>query len=432
MSDEPGVTGSGPAGPVGGVPPAAEEPAAPAAPESGTRPPEAEEPPGASPPAAPGTGATPPTAGTLAAAEAGAAPSAGEEPLLTVVELEEEPQRIDAQQLSLARRLRQPRAILSIVIPLVLLVFIVINVHSFDFAQLVSALRHANWWLLLLAFAIYYIGFPLRGYRWRVLLRGAGIGVGGRDSTEILFISWMANCVVPAKLGDVYRGYLLGQNYPVSLSATFGTIFIERVFDLFAIVLLGLAAAYWSFRTGMPRDVQIILVIGLVVVGVLAVGLFTLRNFGRRIIVRLPWRDRLMGFYDRFEQGVFSIDRRSLPLFGLLTFLIWSTEAWRLFFVIAALGFSGLHLGISGVYFVALAASLLTAIPLTPAGLGVVEAGIIGILTLVYGVSFTDATAIALVDRAISVLSVIILGGVVYVLSKKTKAIRAVEAQPAT
>ena len=29
-----------------------------------------------------------------------------------------------------------------------------------------------------------------------------------RDSTEIIFISWLVNCLVPAKLGDVYRAYL--------------------------------------------------------------------------------------------------------------------------------------------------------------------------------------------------------------------------------
>src|SRR3974377_895093 len=116
-----------------------------------------------------------------------------------------------------------------------------------------------------------------------------------------------------------------------------------------------------------------------------------MRNFGRRITDRLPRREWLLGLYDRFEQGVFSIDRRNLPLLGVLTFLIWSTEAWRLSFVIAALGFTGLHLGISGVYFVALAASLLTAIPFTPAGVGVVEAGRMGITTLLSKVSFTAA-----------------------------------------
>jgi hypothetical protein len=279
----------------------------------------------------------------------------------------------------------------------------------------------ANGWLLLGALAIYYLGFPLRGYRWSLLLNGAGVATRVRDATEILFISWQVNCLVPAKLGDVYRAYLHRANFGSSLSTTLGTVFIERVFDLFAIALLGLASGFWSFRAGLPPYVQFIFALGVAVIVVLALGLFTLRNFGRRLIGRLPAPQRLATLYDRFESGVFAIDRGRVPWIGFLTAVTWSTEAARLYLVVEALGFGDVHLGISGAFFVALAASLLTAIPLTPAGLGVVEAGVVGILTLVYGVPFTEATAIALVDRAISVLSVIAIGSVVYIASPFTK-----------
>ena len=67
-------------------------------------------------------------------------------------------------------------------------------------------------------------------------------------------------------------------------------------------------------------------------------------------------------------------------------------------------------------------ASLLSAIPFTPAGLCVVEVAVIFILTTIYKVPVNEATAIALLDRAISVLSVIALGSIAYLLSSKTKA----------
>ena len=97
--------------------------------------------------------------------------------------------------------------------------------------------------------------------------------------------------------------------------------------------------------------------------------------------------------------------------------------------VVEALGFPDVHLGISGAFFVALAGSLLTAVPLTPAGLGVVELGVAGLLTVVYGVPATEAGAIILVDRAISVLSVIIFGSVAYVFSplRRGRGLRNVE-----
>lgn len=323
----------------------------------------------------------------------------------------------------LSRRLRDPRTIVSLVLPIVLLVLVALSLKDLDLAKLTQTIVAANPWLLIAAFLVYYAGFPLRGYRWRLLLRGAGTRISLRDSTEIMFISWLVNCLVPAKLGDVYRAWLLKANFTVSLSRTFGTVFIERVFDLFAIAILGLGAAFWSFRGNLPTAVQVVIGIGLAVVMLLSIGLYTVRNFGKRALVRLPIpkRDKLLDLYEKFEEGVFAINPRQVPWLAVVTALIWATEAIRLLLVIEALNFRDVHLGISGAFFVALAASLLTAIPLTPAGLGIVEVGIVGILTVIYGVDQTNAVAITLVDRAISVFSIWFTGGLVYAVSRKTK-----------
>jgi uncharacterized protein (TIRG00374 family) len=327
-----------------------------------------------------------------------------------------------SQPVSLGERLRQPRTIISLVLPLILLGLFVVALPGFELDQLPGKIAAANPLLLLSAFVIFYLGFPLRGYRWALLVRRSGYPLKVRDSMEIIFLSWLVNCLVPAKLGDVYRAYLLKINTTVSLSRTFGTVFIERILDLFAIVTLGLAAGFVSFRNGLPADVQIVFAIGVVVVLLLAGGLLTLRNFGRRIITRLPLPQKVLEFYDRFEEGVFaSMGLKALPRLVILTGLIWGTEAMRLYFVVQALGLPEVHLGISGAFFVALAASLLTAVPLTPAGIGFVEGGVVGLLTIVYGVPLNDALAITLIDRAISVLTIIILGSIVYAISGKRR-----------
>ena len=330
----------------------------------------------------------------------------------------------EADQLSLARRLRQPRTIISILIPLaVIAAFVVLNGNQLG--RVPGLIAEADVRLVVLAFLVFYAGFPLRGLRWAVLLRGTGTRVTTRDSTEIIFLSWLVNCVVPAKLGDVYRAYLLKINTAASLSRTFGTVFIERVMDLVAIAVLGIAAGYWSFRDGLPPPIQLIFAIGLVVVAGLAIGLFTLRNFGRRILVALPFPPRVVEFYDRFEEGVFgAIAIRQLPLLGVLTGTIWMTEALRLFLVIQAFGFTDVQTGLSGAVFVALIGSLLTAVPLSPAGLGIVEAGIVGVLTVAYRIPLAEATAIALLDRVISVFSIIALGSIAYLVSSKPRGLR--------
>jgi glycosyltransferase 2 family protein len=329
---------------------------------------------------------------------------------------------VSAEQLSLVRRLRQPRTIASLIVPIVVLVLILVNLPGFQLDRIPGLIGRANPVLLVAAFVVFYLGFPLRGYRWARLLRGTGLPIGIRDATEIIFLSWLVNCLVPAKLGDLYRAWLLKLNSAASMSRTVGTVFIERILDLFAISILGLAAGFWSFRDGLPTQIQIVFGIAVGVVILLAVALLTLRNFGRRILVRLPVPHRIIEYYDRFEEGVFgAVGLKGLPPLVVLTGLIWATEGMRLYLVVQALNLPGVQLGISGAFFVALIGSLLTAVPLSPAGLGIVEAGVVGVLNVAYGVPATEGAAIALVDRVISVLSIIVLGSIAYAISSKRR-----------
>jgi hypothetical protein len=103
---------------------------------------------------------------------------------------------------------------------------------------------------------------------------------------------------------------------------------------------------------------------------------------------------------------------RALPVAGPLTILVWALEAARLLFVLAALG---VHIPESGVVFVAVATSLLTTVPLTPAGFGFVEIAMVYVLTEGFGLGQSTAVAIAVLDRAVSVFSVIVVGAVLYV-----------------
>ena len=272
---------------------------------------------------------------------------------------------------------------------------------------------------LALAFVAYYLTFPIRAFRWRWILERVGTRVGFRDATEILFLSWFVNCVVPAKLGDLYRAYLLKGNYGASASRTVGTIFIERIADIVVIFGLALAAGYWSFRGRSRPEVDLIFLIGFVLAFALVLFVVALRFWGHRLARFLP--DRLADLWERFHEGsTGALTLRSLPVIGVATVAIWLLEGARLYFVIHALDMPDVGLGISASVFVALAAALLTAMPLTPAGIGFVEAGIAGAL-LIYGVGSDSAAAVAITDRGISIVTVILLGGLLYLVSDKVR-----------
>jgi hypothetical protein len=252
----------------------------------------------------------------------------------------------------------------------------------------------------------------LRGIRWKLLLSNIGFHGDRWSITEILFISWFVNVIVPAKVGDLYRSYLIDRNYKFSISKTLGSIFTERIFDMLILfVLFGLTGLY-SFSGKLPQNIIYLLLIGFVMAVVLIAGLLLMKYLGVSIKRRLP--ERLGDIYGRFETGAIgSINR--VPRIIIYTVIIWLLEAGTLYLVAFSLG---LNLPIMLVIFIALASSLLTALPITPAGLGAVEFAMVGIL-LMFDIDQNMAVSVAMLNRIISYWSIIPFGYVTFLASKK-------------
>jgi uncharacterized protein (TIRG00374 family) len=275
------------------------------------------------------------------------------------------------------------------------------------------------------AFAIYYTTFPLRGYRWKVLLQNAYQGshdeavdeMSVRGLTEIIYISWFVNCIVPAKLGDLYRAYLAKLWAHISWTKTIGTVMAERIVDVLVISLAMAGTGFVVFHDKLGRVSTILLLgVGLACAGI--AGLITMKTLGPRIREWLP--ERFAVKYHNFEEGTLRSFRRLPLLFGL-TLLIWLLEGGRIQLVFSALG---LHTHLSSIpfapmLFFALATAVLTTLPFTPGGLGLVEVGL-GSLMIYLGIPKPDAAAVVLIDRVLSYYSVAFIGFVVYLLSKRS------------
>ena len=328
-------------------------------------------------------------------------------------------EEIPEREVSLASRFLDWRTIASIAFGIGILVFLFAFVLKINWGQMWSHIIGANPLLLLVALGAYYATFPLRGLRWWYVLRKVGTDVPYRSATGMLFLSWFVNCVVPAKLGDIYRAYLLKGNYGASISRTVGTIFIERIADIMVIFGLALAAGFWSFRGRNRPEVDALFLFGFIFAMVLLVLVVLLRYHGQRLTRFLP--ARIGDLYERFHEGsTGALTAGSVPTIVLVTIGIWLLEGTRLYFVIHALDLSSVGLGISSSVFVALGASLLTAIPLTPGGIGFVQAGVVGMLGL-YGVGGAAGLAVAATDWGISIFSVIVIGGIYYAFSSKVR-----------
>lgn len=228
---------------------------------------------------------------------------------------------------------------------------------------------------------------------------------------EMVLLSWFANCVVPARLGDAYRAYLLKKNVGVSFSTTIGTILAERVVDMIVLFVL-LAGSGLGVLGGTNTGTAVkVVAAGFGLVMVLALALVAMWRFGHRFQRLLP--ARLRSIYQGFQEGTLG-SFQQLPLVTSLSVIIWLLEAGRLLFVVHAMGLS---LSLPLVLFVALAHSMLTVIPLTPGGLGLAEAGVVGLLML--ALSKEQAIPVAILDRAISYWSIVFFGFILFLVSRK-------------
>ena len=326
----------------------------------------------------------------------------------------------------LARKFLNVRTMLSFALGIAILA-IVLSRIDVEVDVILARLAQTNPLYYGAGLLVYHASFLVRGLRWRKLLENVGFheddGVrlpSVLGIAEIILLSWFANCIVPAKLGDAYRAYLLKRSASVSFSKTFGTILAERMIDMLLLFVLLVGSVLMAFGGALPAVILSIMQVGLVLVGLVVVGLFAMRQWSGPIGRLVPIRFRMQ--WALFVQGTLG-SFRAMPLVLGYSVLGWAIESSRLYLVCLSLGLFQLSPPV--ILFVALASALLTTLPVTPAGLGFVESAIVGILILAAsfglapGIDENIATSVAILDRTISYWSLILVGLVLYAVSRK-------------
>jgi hypothetical protein len=275
-----------------------------------------------------------------------------------------------------------------------------------DWRGIWSEIRQVNVSVYLLALVVYYTTLLPRAVRWRRMLQNLGHSVPVRLLGEVIFLSWFVNHLIPAKMGDLYRGLILRRREQISFSMTTGSVLAERILDMLALLALGVVAALFFVRGELLGELRGVALSGSILVVLIAGGVFLLWRLDSTLLARLP--HRLGERFERFQHGIFaSVQPPWLMIF--LTMLAWAAEAGRFFLVASAIG---VPLALPQLLFVFAAGALLLAAP-TPGGLGAVEGGMVGVMLLL-GVPVDLAAAVAILDRFISYWLVLIPGAGYY------------------
>ncbi|MBI4282736.1 MAG: flippase-like domain-containing protein [Chloroflexi bacterium] len=315
--------------------------------------------------------------------------------------------------------------------------FLALFLARIDLWETWEKLREANYVLLLPAILVYFGAVYFRTLRWQYLLSPMK-DMAVTRLYPIVVVGYMANNLLPVRLGEVVRAYYLGQKEKVSTVSTLATIVVERVSD--GLALLFLAAVVSLFlplfgllqglgeRAGIP---WVLLALAMSMPFLLIAAFMVVASYSP------PWletlvdktagvlpagiRSRVRGLVQLFIDGlaVLQSPRRLLVVF-LLSLPVWLMEALMYYIIAFSFGLDHVFslMEMAGVVLlVTSVANLAISVPAAGGGIGTFEVAAAATLSLL-GAEGSTAGAYTIVLHTALLVPVTLLGLVYLWLDK--------------
>lgn len=268
---------------------------------------------------------------------------------------------------------------------------------------------------------LYLVTFLPRGMRWGRLLAGVR-RIPVLHLSEVEAIGFMANNVLPFRLGELVRAYTLGRKENVSVTTAFATIVMERLCDGLTLVLaLAVISLFYPFPIWVKRagDLSALLFLGAAVfLALLAYRRATARRIVAYCSRPLPaaLAEKVAILVDRFDSGLHllrsPIDAVAV---AVLSGLIWAIELGVYLCVLAAFAgpiqaVIGRPIPLHDALLLMILVNFGSIVPSGPAFIGVFQAVAIAVLTQISHVSEPVAFSFSWVLWATMVAPIVIVG----------------------
>lgn len=226
---------------------------------------------------------------------------------------------------------------LSFIVAGILLYLVFKNI---SFEEFLAKAEQADYRWVYLSIALAFIPYPVRAYRWTLLINAQGYNTTTFRTTPAVMIAYLANLVLP-RLGEVTRCGVLKKNDDIPISFTLGTVIAERIIDMITLVIIAGFTLIIEFdeltaflmEVGGLMDVTQITTkliygsIALLVIGVLGYWLYH----------RLEERFRVI--FKQLLEGLLSLRKIDNPLgFILATILLWTAYFFMGYVIFFSIG----------------------------------------------------------------------------------------------
>jgi uncharacterized protein (TIRG00374 family) len=265
--------------------------------------------------------------------------------------------------------------------------------------------------------------YIIRAVRWKLLLAPVKKNIRVSTAFWSTSIGSMVNILVPIRLGEFVRAYILGEKEGTGFAPSFSSIVVERTLDLIGLLSIGIVTMFLvSAQAGLSSMVgNIFTAVGLLIAAILAVIIVGIKK--EDLIIRLvtgitsnipfvkKYTARIADFTSSLIKGLQGLSQNP-KIFAAniaLTWILWLTQTSVIYVTFAAfnypLAFTAAILG--GVLM-----SLSSILPATPGYVGSYEAFWVLIFTLL-GVTQADLLlAIGVISHLIGIASIVIIGSI--------------------
>ena len=291
--------------------------------------------------------------------------------------------------------------------------------YRIDFRLLLKNLQGANYLYLFPIVFIIFVNMALRAVRWGYLLRPIK-KIGFPNLFEGILIGFMANNVLPVRMGEFVRAYIIGRSERIRKSASFATVMVERLFD--GLTVLGLLVVVLLFIHLPPENIHFkkalhmggyitVAIYGFTFVILAIIKTQTRWFLKTALFFTRPFPSRVakngISTIKSFKEGLVSVEstRTMLISFGY-SLVIWAVFAYSIYLM--GLSF-GLQLSISATAMVLLAICLAMMIPSTPGYIGPYHASVAYALVL-YNIPLEKALSFSLVFHAANYIPITVAG----------------------
>jgi len=209
----------------------------------------------------------------------------------------------------------------------------------------------------------------------------------------------------PGRIGDITRAVLVKERIGIHNGTV--SVFIDRYIDIIVLSCLGIAAlVLFSSRFASILPLLALTVLLVVLAGVTVFVLKSTLIFS--VMKNIPYF-HIPEFTSHIQNALLELkDGKKVIAEGIiLTVFAWITHALRIILITMGLGYS---IPLPDLFLILPLISALSIIPVTIAGLGLVEGGLMAVIAG-YGVPLSVALSIAILDRGLTMLFHFAVGG---------------------